>query len=154
MERNEQILQELKSLGFVLNEIPEFGYVFDYEGCNILFTPIDDDSDFIRLSAPLIFEVSDDNRALLMEIVNKVNIDLKYVKAIIMNDDSIWLSFEHYSIGDYPLDDLLGIMIKSLSFSKEQVLKYINGDIEEDNNTEERDENQSEIITEIESKEE
>lgn len=152
MEKNEQVLDELKALGFVINKIPEYGYVFDYEDSHILCPTIDeDDSNFIRLAIPYVFEVNDDNRAFLENIVNKVNIDLKYVKAVIMNDNNIWVLFEHYSIGEYPLDELLAMMIRSLDFSRKYILKYINGDVTDDAcNTGEDNLTQSEIATEVE----
>lgn len=85
MEKKEQVLDELKALGFVINKILEYGYFFDYEGSHILCPTIaDDDSNFIRLAIPYVFEVNDDNISFLEKIVNKVNIDLKYIKTTIM----------------------------------------------------------------------
>ena len=37
------ILEKLEEFGFSVEEIPEFGYVFNYEGINILYAPDDED---------------------------------------------------------------------------------------------------------------
>lgn len=154
MKKDEQVLDQLKALGFVINHIPEYGYVFDYEGSQILYPTIDeDDSNFIRLAIPCVFEVNDDNREFIAKIVNKTNIDLKYMKATIMNDDNVWLLFEHYSTGEYSLDELLAMMIRSLSFSRKHILKYINGEMAYGGrNIEDENNDMSKIETDIENK--
>jgi len=61
------VLETLAVLGFEVEEIPDFGFLFRYEGLSIVYMP-DDDENFLRFAAPHMFDVTEDNRAFVLEI--------------------------------------------------------------------------------------
>ena len=70
----ELLLSKFKELGFTLEDAGEFGYFFKFEELNFLYIP-DDDENFLRLAVPNIFDVTADNRPLVMEVVKLVLIN-------------------------------------------------------------------------------
>lgn len=100
------ILEKLEEFGFPVEEIPEFGYVFNYEGINFLYTPDDDDEDFLRFSVPNIFDVTDDNRTLIFDIINDTNLKIKYGK-VCAYGANVWASYEHRIFNNDNIEELI-----------------------------------------------
>ncbi len=100
------ILEKLEEFGFLVEEIPEFGYVFNYEGINFLYTPDDDDEDFLRFSVPNIFDVTEDNRTLVFDIINDTNLKIKYGK-ICAYGNNVWASYEHRIFNNDNIEELI-----------------------------------------------
>lgn len=143
MDKKETILQEIKALGFNLDYLEEEEwYHFMYEDTHLLYMPAEDDEDFLRFAVPAIFDVTDENRAMVLEIANKVNMDLKYVKAVVMND-SLWLFIEYKMMDGQALDELLEFVIRILQYCRSYFQKIISGDEDDDtsNSDETLDEN-------------
>ena len=53
----------------------------------------DEDEEFFQLAYPGIFDVTEENRELVLEAANKVNSRIKVAKVIIPDDD-VWVLFE------------------------------------------------------------
>lgn len=134
MDKNE-VLEKLEVLGFDIEEVPDFGYVFKYEGLTLLFMP-DDDEDFLRFAAPNMFDVTDENRAFVLEVVNETNLTIKYSKVCVYGEQ-VWAFYEYCLFGG----DLEDIIEHSLYLIRATVAlfhrKVEGGDIEEKENDEE-----------------
>lgn len=52
-----------------------------------------EDEDFFQLAFPGIYDVTEDNRELVLEAINKTNLGIKVVKCCIPHDD-VWVFFE------------------------------------------------------------
>ena len=100
------ILEKLEEFGFLVEEIPEFGYVFNYEGINFLYTPDDDDDGFLRFSVPNIFDVTEDNRTLVFDIINDTNLKIKYGK-VCAYGNNVWASYEHRIFNNDNIEELI-----------------------------------------------
>jgi hypothetical protein len=88
-------LNFLRSQGFLPEVDPEDGNItFKYQMANFVFINNDDDEEFFQLLMPTIFEVTDDNREIVYEAVNKINMSIKVIKACII-DNAVWLFFEN-----------------------------------------------------------
>jgi len=129
MEMKEEILQEIKALGFEPIEIQDIGYLFECGDAHILYIPSEDDDDYLRFAIPNIYDVTEENSSFLLEIVNDANLELKYVKANMMGDYTLWLFFEHKRSVEEPLDDILEFMIRTLEYSRKHVLQNIYGEL-------------------------
>ena len=93
MKTSEMVLNFLRQQGFV-PEVDEGGNIdFKYQMASFVFINNDEDEEFFQLMMPCIFDVTDDNRDMVMEAANKVNRQIKVVKACVIND-SVWLLFE------------------------------------------------------------
>lgn len=95
MKTSEMVLNFLRSQGFLPEVDPEDGSItFKYQMANFVFINNDDDEEFFQLLMPAIFEVTDDNREIVYEAVNKINMSIKVIKACII-DNTVWLFFEN-----------------------------------------------------------
>ncbi len=93
MKTSEMVLNFLRQQGFI-PEVDEGGNIdFKYQMASFVFINNDEDEEFFQLMMPCIFDVTDDNRDMVMEAANKVNRQIKVVKACVIND-SVWLLFE------------------------------------------------------------
>ena len=136
MDKNE-VLEKLEVLGFDIEEVPDFGYIFKFEGLTLLYMPDDDDENFLRFAAPNIFDVTDENRAFVLEVVNETNLTIKYSK-VCAYGEQVWAFYEYRLFGDGELEDIIE---HSLYLIRATVVlfhrKVEGGDIEEKENDEE-----------------
>lgn len=89
------VLNFLRQQGFCPEVDKENGNIlFKYQMANLLFINNDEDKEYFQLIMPRIYDVTDDNRNLVLEVANKVNDNIKIVKTCVV-DDSVWLFFEN-----------------------------------------------------------
>jgi hypothetical protein len=117
-----------------------------YEGMTLLYLFDDDDEEFFRMAAPKIFDVTEENRELLLDIVNEINIKLKYSKTTVL-DDAVWVSYEQLLSDDEHIDAVIEHSIMVLQATVYAFHRRVNGD---DINPSHSDESEN---TESESKE-
>lgn len=105
MNKNE-VLETLEVMGFDIEEVPDFGYIFKYEGLTLLFMP-DDDENFLRFAVPNVFDVTDENRSFVLEVINDTNMTIKYSK-VCAYGEQVWVFYEYRLIGDGELEEIIG----------------------------------------------
>ena len=128
----EQVLSALGALGFIPEEIEEFGYRFDYEGLTMLYSTEDDDTKCITLITPNIFEISDDSHAEVLEAMVNVCGRVKYAQPHIMFGNQVWINYQHHIGENEVTPDLIEHMIRVLSFATSTFHKILNGDDNDD----------------------
>lgn len=101
----ELILAQIEELGFSIEEAGDFGYVFKYEELTILYMP-DDDENFLRFAVPNIYDVTDENKCFVLEVVNDTNMSIKYSKTCVYGD-SVWVFYEYRLFGEDNLEDII-----------------------------------------------
>ena len=111
MIMKEKVLDALKALGFETKDF-EIGYGFEFEGSHFLYLPSDDEQ-FLSIALPSVHEFDEENELEGYKLMNKVNRQMKYVKATRINGD-IWLFFERNLLGEEDLKEVLQQMIFSL----------------------------------------
>ena len=133
-----EVLEKLEMLGFDIEEVPDFGYIFKFEGLTLLYMP-DDDEDFLRFAAPNVFDVTDENRAFVLEVVNETNLTIKYSK-VCAYGEQVWVFYEYRVFGG----ELEDIIEHSLYLLRATVAlfhrKVEGGDIEVNENDDEKGE--------------
>jgi len=93
MSAKDLVLDFLRKEGF-LPEVDENGnVVFKYQMTTFVFFVDENDEGFFQLAMPHIYDVTEDNRELVLEAANRVNQSLKVMKACVV-DNSVWLMFE------------------------------------------------------------
>lgn len=101
----ELILTQLTELGFSMEEIPELGHVFNYEGITYIYMP-DEDESFLRFAVPNIFDVTDDNRGVVLEVVNDTNMGIKYSKVCVYSE-SVWAFYEYRLFANENIEEII-----------------------------------------------
>ena len=79
---------------------------FKYQGFTMWVTPDEKDPLFLRIILPNIYEVNEENRAAVLEALNKVNCDLKAVKGYVVGEN-VWLSIEMYIDASPEIEDFI-----------------------------------------------
>lgn len=93
MNAKDLVLDFLRKEGFC-PEVDERGnIVFKYQMTTYVFFTDKDDDEFFQLAMPGIYDVTEDNRELVLEATNKVNQTMKVIK-LIVTSDSVWVLFE------------------------------------------------------------
>ncbi len=136
MTKND-ILQALENLGFTVEELNEHFYHFEYEDVNYLFTHYDDDEDFLHISIPAIFQVTDDNVDMVLPVINRTNNIVKYAK-IIYTQEMVWATFEYPLFEWVDLEELLEFAINMLQSASYTFNRVLRGDFDETEGEEEQ----------------
>ena len=136
----ELILAKIEELGFSIEEAGDFGYVFKFEELTILYMP-DDDENFLRFAVPNIYDVTDENKRFVLEIVNDTNMSIKYSKTCVYGD-SVWVFYEYRLFGEDNLEDIIEhsmLLLQASYFLFHRKLEgddTLPGEDEDDNNNE------------------
>ena len=109
----EKIWEAFAELGFQLEQMDDFGYGFSYEGTNFIFMPNSDDEEFLNICVPGIYNLEEESPLSFIELMNKINSTLKYIKAYELGK-SIWLFYERELFGDEDLAKVISRMILHL----------------------------------------
>jgi hypothetical protein len=135
----EKILEAFAELGFKLEQMDDFGYGFSYEGTNFIFMLNSDDEEFLNICVPGIYDLEEESPLTFIELMNKINSTLKYIKAYELGK-SIWLFYERELFGDEDLMKVIsrmilhleaGLMFSRKAMSEIKVNAENNGDEEE-----------------------
>lgn len=96
MKATEMVMEFLRKEGFCPEVDSDNGnIVFKYQMTTFLFLNNDEeDEEFFQLCMPNIYDVTDDNREMVLEAINIVNRKLKVMKATIIGEN-VWLFFEN-----------------------------------------------------------
>ncbi len=128
MNQKEIILEQLKAMGFEPVELGGAGIVFTYDDVNYLYTPDEDDDQFLRIAIPYLFEVTDENRMAVLEAMHDTTILLKYAKVNLMSESAVWAVYEHRLSTTDNLPKLLEHIIRVLEATAHVFYKKINGE--------------------------
>lgn len=109
----EKIMEAFAELGFKMEQVDDLGFEFSYEGTNFIFMPCADDEDFLNICVPGIYHLEEESSLTFIELMNKINSTLKYIKAYELGK-SIWLFYERELFGDEDLIKIISHMILHL----------------------------------------
>ena len=127
--QSEKIRPILNRLGFFTNNVSESwdALAFTYDSVNLLFIPDDDDNTLI-FTAPNLFEVDDENRAFVHDILNELANTVKFIKPSILYGNSVYLSYEYYLADSEPTDEIVEHIIRLLGLSFYKFHDLVNRD--------------------------
>lgn len=113
----------LKSEGLRPEET-DFGFVFEYNKLTFFIFWDDDDDQYLKLALPGIYNVDDNNRDDALYAANKVNIEWKVIKAVVL-DDEVWVVAEQLIDKDPNLSDLVPRTIKILQSGRTSFYEHL-----------------------------
>lgn len=138
----ELILAKIEELGFSIEEAGDFGYVFKFEELTILYMP-DDDENFLRFAVPNIYDVTEENKRFVMEVVNDTNLSIKYSKTCVYGN-RVWVFYEYRLFGEDNLEDIIEHSLLLLQASYFLFHRKLEGDDTLPGENEEDDDNDNE----------
>lgn len=138
----EMIMNAFQALGFVLDELDDFGYGFEYEGINYIWMPDEEDEAFLYIGIPGVLDKSDVSEIVLYQLIDKANATLKYVKVNTFGD-SVWLFYERELYEENEnLEHILSRMLVHLDASLQNFRQSVLGvkyDVEEETDFDDED---------------
>ena len=139
----------LTRLGFFSNPVSDewSALEFSFEGVNMLFLP-DDDEKCVMMAVPNIFGVDDENRMLVYETANELNNSMKFLKAGILSNESVWLTYEHFLGSNEVSEEIVEHMIRLLGAGFVKFHNLINTDAEPADEEDETDDAMSDDLEE------
>ena len=92
------------------------GLLFRYQGGGFIIANNKNDKDYLQLIMPNIYTVDSFSKQKALKVANSLNRDIKALKVIINDDDSVWLTVEQFldetpDVDDF-MDRLLGILLQ------------------------------------------
>lgn len=124
MNLKEMMMDYLREEGFCPKE-NEYGIEFKCEGRAYVFFYEADDDQYFRLMMPNIFEVTDENREVVLKALNETNSCMKVVKAYTPIPESVWVGFEVLVDSTPVLADFVPRGIKMLRAGQEHFYKAL-----------------------------
>lgn len=91
---NDPVIDEIKRLCGNVRLLNNGWCHFVYHHLHYLNIP-DDSNGMIRISIPHVVNISDYNEEVVETVVNETNREVKYVKAVVLNNGSISLNYDH-----------------------------------------------------------
>lgn len=135
MTKND-ILKALDNLGFTVDEFGGHFYHFEYEELSYLYNYDERDEDFLFLSIPNIFQVTEDNAEMVMSVINQANNIVKYAK-ITYSQEMVWATLEYPLFDWVNIEELLEFAINVLQSAATTFDRVLRGDFEEKEGEEE-----------------
>lgn len=124
MTLKERVLEFLKQQGFCPNVDPDGEVIFKYQMRTFVNYYAEDDEEFFQLVMPAIFEVTDDNRDVVLEAANKVNVTMKVVKCVILGD-SVWVLYEDFVSQDTDMSDVIPLALNILQNAQQRFYQEV-----------------------------
>ena len=120
------VLNFLREQGF-LPQVDESNNIeFKFQMASFVFIENDDDPDFFQLLLPNIYDVTEDNRDIVLETVNKVNQSMKVAKACVV-ENSVWVFFETILDSTPDVSDIIPRALRILQSTMRTVVRGLGG---------------------------
>ncbi len=125
MKTSELVLEFLRKQGFCPEVDEENGNIyFKYQMTSFIFVNNDEDERFFQLLMPGIYEVTEENRDVVLEAANKVNHSMKVGKACIIGDN-VWLFFENILDASPQVEDIMPRGLEILQAIRQEFYKSV-----------------------------
>ena len=125
MKTTEKVLEFLKQQGFCPEVDSDDGNIlFKYQMKNFLFINNDEDELFFQLILPGIFDITEENRELVLDAINKVNVSVKVIKCCFIHDQ-VWIFFENLLDSSPEVSDIIPLALNILQGAQLEFYKHI-----------------------------
>lgn len=119
-------MEFLKQQGFCPEIDPDNGSIhFKYQMCNFIFVNNDEDEEFFQLILPGIYDVTEDNREMVLEACNTTNMGIKVMKCCILHE-SVWVFFEILLDSSPEIPDIMPRALNILMGARQQFYQNVN----------------------------
>ena len=117
---NEQVLEEIKRLSEKVTVLNNGWCHFEYRHLHFVSIP-DKRQEMIRISVPHVVNGNDYSRVILDSVINETNQQVKFIKAILLNNGSLTLDYDHQVCQGEKMDKIVSHMITTLYAASEYI---------------------------------
>lgn len=116
--KQEEIVNEIRRMCGQTISMPSLGWHFKYNG-QVYFYVVGKDESLIRFYIPFVAGLFSQDKDLLKEVVNDTNRNVKFIKALLSEEDDakVSLDYDHKITDLESAKDIVPHIIKSLDFA-------------------------------------
>ena len=120
------VVNFLREEGFCPKVDDDGDVFFKCEGRNFLFFCNEEDNDFFQLAMPAIFDVTEDNREMVLEACNAITRSIKVAKCIVIDQqNAVWLLCEMLLDHTPNIEDILPRSVAILRAAQQEFYNAI-----------------------------
>ena len=97
---------------------------FVYHHLKFVYIP-DPKSDSVRITIPHLTKIGDYKKERLARIINESNREVKFIKAMVLNNGSVSLNYDHRISSDEKVGEIVLHMVSTLFAASEYVKKKL-----------------------------
>lgn len=117
----DQVTEEIKQLCGIIKVLNNGWRHFVYRHLHYLYIP-DDKNGMIRISIPHVVNSKDYKKEDVNTAVNETNREVKFIKAVVLNNGSISLNYDHRISNGEDVGEIVEHIIKTLYLASEYLM--------------------------------
>lgn len=125
MDRQKEIVNEIKRECGDVERLPQMGWHFMYNGLHYFYMKAGNNEE-LRFCIPHLMKSCDYDNEALVEAINETNRNVKYIKAMVLESGSVSLDYDHKLTDSESIDQIVPHIIKSLDFASNYLIKKLN----------------------------
>ena len=125
-----EIKKKLQELGYDLTRVSKGFYMFSSNGTKMLYVPDSKASECLRFAIPCLYEVTDENKQFLSDIINETNLSVKYAKTLVVSHH-VWMIYEYHTYDKIDLEEVITHCLLTLLASQKTFFDLIEGVVAE-----------------------
>lgn len=125
MDRQTEIVTEIRRKCGEVERLPQFGWHFMYCGRHYLYMSACNDNE-LRFCVPYLAKSTDYNSDVLTEAINETNREVKFIKAMVLESGSVSLDYDHKLTEGENIDEIVPHIIMSLDFASTFLINKLN----------------------------
>ncbi len=124
MATTQLVVDFLRQQGFCPEIDENQNVFFKYQMTNFIFLNNDSDEEFFQLVMPGIYDVTEENREVVLEVCNKVTLGIKVCKAVVQGEN-VNLYFEIFLDSTPNVADIIPRALRALEASRREFYESI-----------------------------
>ena len=120
----DQVIEEIKRMCGKVEWMPGLGHYFLLNNTLCLYMYCKGTSS-LRFAIPYLAKATENNRSKMMDLVNKTNREVKYIKAALLDNGSLTLTYDHKVMKGEKPQDYVPHIINALDFASSYIIEKI-----------------------------
>lgn len=121
----EIIINEIKNHCFIIEKISQLGWHFIYNGKHYCYLPSKTNYE-LHFSMPHVAYASDYEINELVDVINETNLNVKFVKAVLLDNGSVSLDYHHKIEQEEQIPNIIPHIIDALDFASDYLTNKLN----------------------------
>lgn len=119
-----EVAKEISRLCGMTNQVSSLGWHFIYNNLHYFYIP-DSNHNYIRIIIPHILKIKQENKDEVVAAINETNRTVKFIKAVILNNGSVAISYDHRLAENENIAEIVSHIIKTVDFASAYLKKKI-----------------------------
>lgn len=120
----DQVIEEIKRLCGKVEWMPGLGYCFMINNMLCLYVYYRR-NDSLRFAIPYLATTTVENKEKMMNLINQTNREVKYIKAALLDNGSLTLTYDHKMVSGEKPKDVVPHIVKALDFASRYIKEKI-----------------------------